>query len=134
MRDRHAVARAGKLFHFLSISTLFLASMPSMAAVCTSHFYNDSSVAWTISGQDGGTTELAVAPNSTAEIQWSPIATHITISQMINGHLDQSQFQAHRMAGCYVIVSRGNTGPLRFNHPVMGDITIVQVGAKQPSH
>lgn len=106
-----------------TVLALFLALVPGAFADCTSHFYNQTNFPWTISGQDASNSQLVIPAKTTTEFHWSPLTTNIVISTTIHDHLYSMQFRAHRMAGCYVIVPRGNPGPLLLNRPAEGDIT-----------
>jgi len=105
------------------VLALFLGLVPAAFADCTSHFYNHTEFPWTISGQDAGNTQLVIPAKTATEFHWSTLATSVVISATIHDHLYTMQFLVHRMAGCYVIVQRGNPGPLLLNRPSQGDIS-----------
>jgi hypothetical protein len=92
----------------------------SASAQCTRHFYNNTSVPWSVnlgaSGLCNGSPVCTIRPYSTATLVYFPFP----ISPM--GIASPIYNRTFGLTGCKIIHS-GNTGAIAVNSPADGDVT-----------
>jgi hypothetical protein len=109
---------------FFAVVALLACVSKEALGGCVTHFVNQSNVQWSIIGQNSDSKPLLIPANTTSDINWGAMATHVVLQGMLNNHSFTIFFPAQRNAGCYVLLPHGNTGKIHINKPNMGDITV----------